>query len=66
MRLSEQHRQVIKRLVAELVGADAQVLLFGSRVDDEARGGDVDVLVIDPATALQPVHHAAQATGVVL
>jgi predicted nucleotidyltransferase len=48
MRLSPPQRQIIKQLAAELVGADAQVLLFGSRVDDARRGGDIDLFVQSP------------------
>lgn len=45
MRLNPQHVAAIKRLAAEQFGAGVQVRLFGSRVDDTARGGDVDLLV---------------------
>jgi predicted nucleotidyltransferase len=45
MRLSEHQREVIRRSAAEVAGPDAAVLLFGSRVNDLARGGDIDVLV---------------------
>ena len=45
MRLSEHQREVILRSAAELAGADADVRLFGSRLDDLARGGDIDILV---------------------
>ena len=84
---------------AALAGADVQVRLFGSRLDDTLRGGDIDlliecprpvarpvwlaaqitarlqrplgdrkidVLLLDPDTALQPVHHQARAQGVLL
>lgn len=45
MRLSERHRQAVLGVVAETCGPDARVRLFGSRVDDTRRGGDVDLLV---------------------
>lgn len=45
MRLTEEQRNTIRRLVREVLGASARVLLFGSRVDDEAIGGDVDLLI---------------------
>lgn len=45
MRLSEQHIQTIRNMVHENYGADAAVRLFGSRVDDAALGGDIDLLI---------------------
>lgn len=75
------------------------MLLFGSRLHDELRGGDIDLLVecprqverpvwlaaqitarlqrtlgdrkidvllVDPSTAMEPVHRVAQAEGVLL
>lgn len=45
MRLTPFQKQAIHRIVAEQLGSDARVLLFGSRLDDNARGGDVDLLV---------------------
>lgn len=45
MRLDPQHVAAIKRLAAVQFGAGVRVRLFGSRVDDAARGGDVDLLV---------------------
>ena len=45
MRLNSEQLADLKRLATESFGADAVVRVFGSRVDDVARGGDVDILV---------------------
>ena len=45
MRLSPAQTSLILTCVRQQYGADAQVMLFGSRLDDSARGGDVDLWV---------------------
>ena len=45
MRLSPEEIAAIRRLVGGRFGADAGIWLFGSRLDDNARGGDVDLYV---------------------
>ena len=45
MRITTEQIAVIRQGVAELAGAQARVWLFGSRVLDDARGGDVDLLL---------------------
>lgn len=45
MRLTEEQHTVIRSLVTEVFGARAEVWLFGSRVDDNKRGGDIDLLI---------------------
>ena len=51
MRLDNQTREIIKSEVASQLGAQATVRLFGSRVDDTQRGGDIDLL-IEPGHSL--------------
>lgn len=46
MRLSAEEAAAIKRIIANVFGKDAEVRLFGSRIDDTKRGGDVDLYVI--------------------
>lgn len=45
MRLSEKQRSIISNAVAENFGTGANVWLFGSRMDDAARGGDIDLYI---------------------
>lgn len=99
MRLTEDQARIIRETAQGIFGAHTKVRLFGSRIDDGQRGGDIDLLVecdtpipdllkkslalaarlqmalgdqpidvlaIDPHTALQPVHKIAISTGVVL
>ena len=45
MRITLIQHQAIRKIVAEIVGEDADIILFGSRVDDNKRGGDLDLLI---------------------
>ena len=46
MRLTPEEQSQIKTIIAANFGDDAAVWLFGSRVDDNKRGGDVDLYVV--------------------
>lgn len=45
MRINAEQIAIIREEVMRQLGADAVVRLFGSRVDDTQRGGDIDLLV---------------------
>lgn len=45
MRLTANQTHIIRQAVRETFGENAQVTLFGSRVDDKQQGGDIDLLV---------------------
>lgn len=45
MRLTTSQIEAIRRAVHRNFGADASAWLFGSRVDDARRGGDVDLYI---------------------
>jgi len=53
MRLSAEEREAIAATAAEILPPGTSVRLFGSRLDDNARGGDIDLL-LEPPTALEP------------
>jgi predicted nucleotidyltransferase len=45
MRLSAVERRAVESASREALPAGTRVLLFGSRLDDNRRGGDIDLLV---------------------
>jgi predicted nucleotidyltransferase len=100
MRLTVQQVLAIKQAVSSVLGDEsARITLFGSRLDDAAKGGDIDLLIntcikqrncasmaskimaglqvklgdqhidillVDPATAILPIHEYAIEQGVIL
>lgn len=54
MRITPDQIVAIRAGVSQLAGDGARVWLFGSRVHDEARGGDVDLLVEMDVAVTEP------------
>lgn len=63
MRLTPAQIAAIRDAVAEVAGRGATVRLFGSRLDDAAKGGDVDLLVDVPHPVEAPAPMAARIAG---
>lgn len=45
MRLTQQQTLLITQAIIRLAGEHARIFLFGSRLNDKAKGGDVDLLI---------------------
>ncbi len=45
MRLTPQEIQTIRALALQVAGERVRVRVFGSRLDDAARGGDLDLMI---------------------
>jgi len=45
MRISKEEIKVLRKTLAEL-DIEAKLYLFGSRVNDEKKGGDIDLLIV--------------------
>ena len=55
MRLTDDQIQAIRQLARQVSGIRAQVRIFGSRLDDTAHGGDIDLML----ELLEPVDNPA-------
>ena len=45
MRLTDDQIQTIRRISRQMAGGQARVRVFGSRLDDAAHGGDIDLML---------------------
>lgn len=55
MRLNQHQQIAIKQATEAMFGAEAEVRVFGSRLDDTRKGGDIDLIV----STQQPIEHPA-------
>jgi hypothetical protein len=60
MRLTDNQIQAIRQSAHQIGGAQSNVRVFGSRLDDSARGGDLDPMLELPAPVDNPALMAAQ------
>jgi predicted nucleotidyltransferase len=60
MRLTPAQIDTIKSTTQAVLGEGARVTLFGSRVDDQAKGGDVDLMIEVRQTLQEPALIAAR------
>ncbi|HOJ65230.1 MAG TPA: nucleotidyltransferase domain-containing protein [Spirochaetota bacterium] len=45
MRINEQEEKIIKEVLTKYFGENAVIYLFGSRINDSKKGGDIDIFV---------------------
>lgn len=60
MRLTSLQLQAIRDLSRQVAGEKARVRVFGSRLDDSARGGDLDLMIELNEPVTNPALLAAQ------
>ena len=60
MRLTDEQMKAIRQSARQIGGELARVRVFGSRLDDSARGGDLDLMLELPEPVDNPALMAAQ------
>lgn len=63
VRLTASQIDTIRRTVREEAGNEVVIRLFGSRIDDAARGGDIDLLVETTLPIDNPALFSARISG---
>jgi uncharacterized protein len=54
MRLSENEKEIIKKTILAF-DEESKVYLFGSRVDDTKKGGDIDLLIFSSKISYEDI-----------
>lgn len=65
MRLTNNQIQAIRQFARQVAGEQARVRVFGSRLDDAAHGGDLDLMLELTESVENPALMAAQMSGLV-
>jgi predicted nucleotidyltransferase len=65
MRITEQQKKEIIENVSAVFGSSSKILLFGSRVDDTKKGGDIDLLVECPGNSDDPYTRMVKAVSLI-
>lgn len=65
MRLTDYQAQAIRQLARQVGGNQSRVRIFGSRLDDTAHGGDLDLMLELPEPVNNPALMAAQMSALV-
>ncbi|MDO8262413.1 MAG: hypothetical protein Q7T21_04210 [Gallionella sp.] len=65
MRLTDYQIQTIRQLAHQVAGSQSRVRVFGSRLDDTARGGDIDLMLELSEPVDNPALMAAQMSALV-
>ena len=65
MRLTDDQIQTILQLARQVAGNECQVRVFGSRLDDAAHGGDLDLMLDLPEPLDNPALISAQMSALV-
>jgi predicted nucleotidyltransferase len=60
MRLTDSQIQAIRQLACQVAGNQSRVRVFGSRLDDTAHGGDLDLMLELPEPVDNPALVAAR------
>jgi predicted nucleotidyltransferase len=60
MRLTDHQIQTIRELARQVAGSQSRVRVFGSRLDDDAHGGDLDLMLELAEPVDNPALMAAQ------
>ena len=63
MRLTAKQIKIIKQKTALIFGENAKLYLFGSRTDDNAKGGDIDLFVYLTQEIEHPVSKTISLNG---